>query len=215
MWRSFAAGCPAASGSRDVSRGGSTGKLLPGERLDLTGQDRPRRGKVRWQKESEALAADLQTAELTWGWQGALPASVAEIDAGRLVAAGRIGASGVLTLDGRRIGVEQGSLSLDGNERGLHARLELALAGGGSLKGRFASPRPAGLAIPEEGEVNLEWTGIDVGALPPLAAPCRHPGRASRRAGGGEPVSGTAVRAEGRRLPYRGKDPLARGPKGR
>ena len=45
-----------------------------------------------------------------WGWQGALPASAAEIDAGRLVVAGRAGASGVLTVDGRPIGLEQGSL---------------------------------------------------------------------------------------------------------
>ena len=153
---------PGGVGIEGRLAGRMTGKLLPGERLDLRGGIALAGGKIRWQKDSEALAADLQTAELTWGWQGALPASVAEIDAGRLVAAGRIGASGILTLDGHRIGVEQGSLNLDGSERGLHARLELALAGGGSLKGRFSSLRPAGLTIPEEGEVNLEWGGIDV-----------------------------------------------------
>ena len=30
------------------------------------------------------------------------------------------------------------------------------------MKGRFSSPRPAGLAIPGEGEVGLEWAGIDL-----------------------------------------------------
>ncbi|MBE0556975.1 MAG: translocation/assembly module TamB domain-containing protein, partial [Proteobacteria bacterium] len=80
---------------------------------------------------------------------------------------GRARAWGALTLDGRVIGLEQASLSLDGNDRGLHARLDLSLAGGASLKGSFASPKPAGLAIPGEGEVNLEWTDIDVALFNP------------------------------------------------
>ena len=44
--------------------------------------------------------------------------------------------------------------------------------------------------------------------LPSLAAPRRYPGRASRRAGVGEPVSGKAVRADGRIYPYRRHNPL-------
>ncbi len=46
-------------------------------------------------------------------------------------------------------------------------------------------------------------------AHPSLAAPCRQPGRASRRPGDGESSPGTAVRPEGRRRPFRGEGPLA------
>ena len=138
------------------------GKLLPDRRLDLTGGIVLAGGKVRWQKGGDALAADLHRVDLTWGWQGTLPASAAEIGAGRLAVAGSAGVSGVLTLDGRPIGVEQGSLGIEGNERGMHANIDLALAGGGNLKGRFSSAKPAGLAIPAEGEVNLEWAGLDL-----------------------------------------------------
>ncbi|MHB9096573.1 MAG: translocation/assembly module TamB domain-containing protein [Syntrophales bacterium] len=138
------------------------GKILSGDRFDLTGKASLAGGKIRWQQGNEALDATLQTVELDWGWQGAHPASFTEIAAGRLVVAGRARASGILTLDGRPIGVEQGSLSLEGNERGMHADVEVSLAGGGSLKARFSSAKPAGLSIPGEGEVNLEWAGIDL-----------------------------------------------------
>lgn len=143
------------------------GEILPGERLDLTGQASLIRGKIRWQKESEAIDADLPTADLSWRWQGSLPASAAEIGAGRLVVAGRIGASGVLTVDGRRISVEKGSFSLDGNERGLRAGMEFSLAGGGMVKGAFSSPAPARLTIPETGDVTAEWMGFDLALFRP------------------------------------------------
>ncbi len=139
-----------------------TGKILSGERFDLTGRIALPRGSIHWKKDREALDVDILTAEFAWGWQGALPASAADIDTGRLVATGKAGASGVLTLDGRPIGLEQASLSLEGNERGLHANIDLSLAGGGSMKGRFSSAKPAGLDIPDEGEWNLEWAGIDL-----------------------------------------------------
>ena len=143
------------------------GKIVAGERFDLTGRIALPRGSIRWKKDRDAFDVDILTAELTWGWQGVLPASAADIGAGRLVVAGRAGASGTLTLDGRPIGVEQGSLSLEGNERGMHANIDLSLAGGGSLKGRFASPKPAGLTIPGEGDVTLEWAGIDTALFGP------------------------------------------------
>jgi len=142
--------------------GQGTGRILAGKRLDLTGKASLDRGKIRWQQGNEALDATLHTAELTLGWQGALRGPVSKSDAGRIVLAGRTGASGVLTLDGRRIILEQVALSLDGNERGMHAKMDLSLAGGGIVKGRFSSPRPAGPAIPGEGEVDLEWAGIDL-----------------------------------------------------
>ena len=165
--------------------GRAAGKLLFGQRLDLTGRISLPRGSVRWNGGREALAADLQGLELAWGWQGALPAPGAEIGAGRLVAAGRAGVSGSLILDGRPIAVERGSLAVEGNERGLHADVALSSAGGGSLKGRFSSATPAGLTIPAEGEVNVEWDGIDLALLGPwLPRTLTLEGRLSGRATG-------------------------------
>ena len=161
------------------------GKILPGEQLDLTGQASLVQGKIRWRGANEALNADLPTANLSWRWQGALPTSATEIGAGRLVVSGRAGASGVLTLDGHPIGLEQGSLSLEGNERGVHANIDLSLAGGGNLKGRFSSAKPAGMAIPGEGKVDLEWAGIDPSLFRPwLPAAINLEGRLAGRATG-------------------------------
>ena len=161
------------------------GEILPEERLDLTGQASLVRGKIRWHGESEALDADLPTADLSWRWQGALPASAAEIGAGRLVVAGRIGASGVFTTDGHPVTVQQGSLSLDGDDRGLRAGMEFNLPGGGMLKGAFSSPAPARLAAPETGEIKVEWTGIDLALfLPWLPRAANLEGRLTGRATG-------------------------------
>lgn len=150
-----------------ILTGRIAGKILSGKQLDLLGKISLVRGKIRWQKESEAIDADLGTAELSWGWKGAVPAAAADISAGRLVVAGRIGASGVLTVDGRRISVEQGSLSIDADDHGLRAGMEFSLAGGGKAKGALSSPSPARLAVPETGDVTAEWTGFDLALLRP------------------------------------------------
>jgi translocation and assembly module TamB len=162
-----------------------TGNILNGERLDLTGKASLARGNLRWKKENEAFDAALHTAELTLGWQGALRGTASERDAGQLAVAGRIGASGVLTLAERRISIERIALSLDGNDRGMHAKMDLSLAGGGIVNGRFSSPRPARLAIPTEGEADLEWTGIDLLLIRPwLPSDAKLEGRLVGRATG-------------------------------
>ena len=142
--------------------GQASGKILSGERFDLTGRVSLPRGSLRWKKDREALDINDLTAELAWDWQGALPVSLTDISTEKLVLRGRAGASGILTLEGRPITVEEGSFSLEGNERGIQANIDLSLAGRGSLKGGFSSTKPAGLAIPGQGEWNLEWAGIDL-----------------------------------------------------
>lgn len=147
--------------------GHGAGKFLPGNRLGLTGKTSLSGGRIGWQKERGTLDADLGTAELSWDWQGPLPVDAKAVAAGRLIVAGRIGATGALTVDGRRIGLDRISLSLDGNERGIRAEMLLALAGGGVFKGRFTSPGPAGLSVPEAGEADLLWSGIDLALVRP------------------------------------------------
>lgn len=144
-----------------------SGNILTGERLDLTGKASLTRGKIRWQQGSESLDATVHTAELSVGWQGALRGSASANNTGRLVLVGRAGASGVLTVDERRISLERIALSLDGNDRGMNAQMDLTLAEGGKVTGRFSSHRPARLAPPTEGEMDLEWAGIDLTLIRP------------------------------------------------
>jgi translocation and assembly module TamB len=143
------------------------GEILPGERLDLTGQASLVQAKIRWHGGNDDLDADLPTVDLSWRWQGSLPASAAEIGAGRLAIAGRSAVSGSWSSNGHRISVERGSLRLDGDDRGLHAGLEFRLGDGGIVKGTFSSPAPARLAVPETGDVTAEWMGIDLALIRP------------------------------------------------
>lgn len=143
------------------------GKILPGERLDLTGQASLVRGKIRWRGGNESLDADLPTADLSWRWQGALSATTEEIEAGRLVIAGRTAGSGSLKTSGHEVTVERGSLSLEGDDRGLRATMAFTLGSGGMVKGTFSSPAPTRLAVPETGEVTAEWMGIDMAPFRP------------------------------------------------
>ena len=147
--------------------GRAAGKILPGERLDLTGKMSLTRGRIRWQKENETLDGSLGTAELSWGWQGPLSTDAKAIAAGRLTVAGRVAGMGDLTLDRHRIKLEKVSVSMDGNERGLQAALDLSLAGGGRFQGQFSSPGPVRLSVPDEGETDLAWTGIDADLFRP------------------------------------------------
>ena len=162
-----------------------TGNILTGERLDFTGKASIGQGKIRWQQGNEAFDATLHTAELSVGWQGTLRGSASESEPERLVVAGRTGASGVLTVDKQRITLERIVLSIDGNDRGMQAKMDLSLAGGGTVSGQFSSPRPPGLAIPADGSVDLEWAGIDLLLIRPWLPRAAHlEGRLAGRATG-------------------------------
>ncbi|MCM2358481.1 MAG: translocation/assembly module TamB domain-containing protein [Geobacteraceae bacterium] len=122
----------------------------------------------------------------------------------RLSVAGSASAHGTVTTDGRRITIERSLMSLDWGEQGMRAGLELSLAEGGMLKATLASPAPARLAIPEEGEVAAEWDGLDLAPLRPwLPREARLEGRLSGR------LSGKFL--AGGRLDLKGRSSLSRG----
>ncbi len=54
-----------------------------------------------------------------------------------------------------------------GNEQGIRAGLELRIGGGGVVTGTFFSAVPARPVIPEQGEIAMEWKGIDLLLLRP------------------------------------------------
>jgi translocation and assembly module TamB len=147
--------------------GRATGTLTAGRRLEMTGEAALGGGKVRWQAGGDILAADLQRAQWSWAWGGELGGDGGGIAAGRLTVAGRIGAAGAVTLDGRAIGVPSLALNIEGNERGWQAGLDLELDGGGALSGSFAAGGPARLALPEAGEMRASWSGLDLALLRP------------------------------------------------
>jgi translocation and assembly module TamB len=143
------------------------GNLRHGARLDLNGSAALTDGTVGWHRQGDTLDAVLQAAALSFSWQGVVLDSDAPAGTGRLVATARLDGTGTYGTGEKRIPVEHFTLRLDGDERGERLTLALNLAGGGSLHGSSSSPTPAGLAIPDQGEVSFGWREVDAGLLRP------------------------------------------------
>jgi len=85
----------------------------------------------------------------------------------RLNVSGNAGAAGTVTKDGKSLTVKRSMVKISGNEQGIHADLELNTTGNGALSGTFSSAQPLHAAIPEQGDIALEWKGIDLLLLRP------------------------------------------------
>jgi translocation and assembly module TamB len=85
----------------------------------------------------------------------------------RLAVTGAASLQGTVTVDNHRLTIRQSSLSIDWGEKGLKGAVEVHLADGGMLKGSLVSPATAGLALPSEGNVALDWSGFDLLFLRP------------------------------------------------
>lgn len=79
----------------------------------------------------------------------------------RLNLAGHVTTFGKITAADRTITVSQASLDLEADERGIRSSLDLGTAEGIRVRGRFTSSLPARLGIPERGELNAAWEGVD------------------------------------------------------
>jgi len=143
-----------------------TGKLLPGGRLDLRGNAALDEGQLSWGAQGEQLDAELETAELGFSWRGR-PAGAGKGAQGVLNVKGRAAASGAYTANGQRIDISRCTLRIDADPDGTRAALDLALAGGGTLRGSLSSDSPAGPGLPESAELALQWGGIDPLLLKP------------------------------------------------
>ena len=138
-----------------------TGKLLPGERLELRGNAALEQGRVAWKSEAEQFDAAFQKFGVSFSWRGG------KGEPGRLKLAGEAAATGGLTARGERLALERFELRLDADDSGLRAGLNLSLAGGAALRGSLSAAAPVGLALPKTGEFALEWGGIDPALLKP------------------------------------------------
>lgn len=177
------------------------------ERLTVAGDigREPFRGFVRAEWEGVDLARLdpwLKDAAVTGSSSGKLQLRL--LGEERLDLEGSATATGTVTLEGRRVTVRHGSLNIDWNGDGLRAGVDLDLLEAGRLKGSLASSASGRWAIPGEGEVATEWSGIDPALLRPwLPAALRLEGRLSGKGGG--------RLLPGRRLDLRGSAALSGG----
>jgi hypothetical protein len=135
------------------------GSLMPGVRFDVSGDAVVSQGGVRWREETSQVAATLSKADLSWGWQGGLQTTgpqSGKFQTSRITLNGNIDASGVATLDGHRIVMQQAALKLDWGDRGMRNELDLNLADGGRLRGSFSSPLPTTLSFPQQGSLVVD-----------------------------------------------------------
>jgi len=147
------------------SAGRVRGKLLPGGRLDLKGDAALDNGHLNWRAQGDEFDASVDTANLEFSWRGA---AWAPGDAGNLLRLTvRAAAHGSYTTRGERIAFGRLTLRADADQKGTRAGLDLALEKGGTLRLAVSSDSPAGLRIPETGDLALQWGGID----PALAKP--------------------------------------------
>ena len=80
----------------------------------------------------------------------------------RLNLAAHVTAGGAIATADRTITIRQASLDLEANERGIRSTLDFLTAEGIKVSGRFTSLLPASLAVPEQGELNATWEGVDL-----------------------------------------------------
>ena len=73
-----------------------------------------------------------------------------------------ISAAGVVAMTDRTVTVQQASLDLTADGEGVRASLNLGTAEGIGIHGRFTSPVPARLKIPQQGDLNVAWEGVDL-----------------------------------------------------
>lgn len=86
----------------------------------------------------------------------------------RVLLAARAEARGTVNTDGRSIGIERVAATLDGDARGMRAALDLTLNGrSGSAQILFDSRSPASLAVPNQGNLTVRCSELDLALLRP------------------------------------------------
>ncbi|GFE60360.1 translocation/assembly module TamB domain-containing protein [Geobacter sp. AOG2] len=85
----------------------------------------------------------------------------------KLTLAASADTQGLFTRDNHAFNVKRGLFTIDADEHGLHAGLELRLADHGLLKGAFSSRSPIRLAAPDTGNLTLEWSEVNLTLVQP------------------------------------------------
>ena len=80
----------------------------------------------------------------------------------RLSINGKFFARGTLQAQGQPVTISQSKFTLEANEQGTQAKLDIHLSQGGTLQGAFSSSSPARLALPDKGDIHLQWQGLNL-----------------------------------------------------
>ena len=148
---------------------------VPGERVEMAGELnlQPLTGTLRgnWGGLNLARANPwLAGVELAGGSSGDLRLRL--LPGERIALSVRADAKGTLVVDGHRLNLERAAASIEGDQGGLRAELELSLEeGAGAAQFRFRSPEPAALALPERGDLWLRLSDVDLTLLAPFTPP--------------------------------------------
>ncbi len=165
-----------------VITAGASERLEVAADLDLN----PPRGQVRAQWAGLNLARAnhyLQDAQISGSSRGTV--KIGFLSEKRLTLSGNAVLSGTFTEQGHSIIVRRSQVTIDGGEQGVLVGIELGTADGGRLKGTFSSPAPSRLAVPENGRLTAELSGIDLALFKPwLPRDTVVEGRISGRANG-------------------------------
>jgi translocation and assembly module TamB len=145
---------------------------VPGERAELAGALRrhPTSGDLRgsWSGINLArLNAWLQGVQFAGASSGNLALRLLPND--RVELNGHLEAKADVVTESQRVSLERVAANLEGGAQGMRVVMDLYLAnamGEGHLL--FTSPRPATLALPEEGDLKLQLSNLDLALLRPL-----------------------------------------------
>ena len=83
----------------------------------------------------------------------------------RITLSGKAALSGTIQAEGQSVNIRQGEITLDANQQGVRADVNLRLTQDGTLQGTFSSTSPASLSLPNEGNINLQWQEFDPAPL--------------------------------------------------
>lgn len=114
----------------------------------------------------QRISAWLDQSSITGFTQGYLHLNFPPQE--RMTLAGKASLQGAFNIQGKSVGIRQGLLNVDANEKGTHADLSLSLTGGGTLKGTFSAAAPKDLSLPDEGRFNLQLQDFDPAFLGPI-----------------------------------------------
>ena len=146
----------------------------PGERVEVAGSlNRDRSGAFRgsWSALNLARAnAWISGSQVTGASSGSFDLRLARGGGATLTA--RAEGSGTVVSEGRRLALERFAATVQGGASGIDASAELALEkGSGTARLVFHSDQPATLALPERGNVMLQWSNLDLALLRPFLSP--------------------------------------------
>ncbi|TGU71257.1 DUF490 domain-containing protein [Geomonas terrae] len=140
------------------------GRLLPGGKLDVEGNTALTGGAFKWRDKGDQFDASIDRAGLSFRW---LNAAAAGKRGGELVLHGRAEATGEYRSEGEKLIGSQFTIAVDADKSGTKGEAQLWLDTGGSLTAALSSPSPAGTALPETGDVTVQWSGIKPALLRP------------------------------------------------